>query len=48
MIRSEILVTIETIPFKNDIDRIKKTRELRNCRITREKNYLLAERVEVC
>jgi hypothetical protein len=48
MIKSGKLISIETIPFKNDIDRIKKTRELRNCRITREKNYLIVERVEVC
>jgi hypothetical protein len=36
MIKSEKLITIETIPFINDIDRVKKTRELRNCRITRK------------
>lgn len=48
MIKSEKLITIETIPFASDIDRIKKTRQLKNCRITREKNYLIVERVEVC
>lgn len=43
MIKSEKLITIETIPFINDIDRIKKTRELRNCRITsfRDKKILI-------
>ena len=48
MIRSEELISIEVIPFKNDIDRIRKTRELKNCKVTREHNYLLVERVEVC
>ena len=48
MIKSEKLITIETIPFINDIDRIKKTRELRNCKVTREQGYLLVERVVIC
>lgn len=48
MLLQEQLTTIEVIPYKTFKEKIRITKELKNCKIEIHKDYILTEKVKEC